>query len=101
MDFPTKKYEIIYADPPWSYKDTQKSGGTAYFGACVRYNLMNNNDIYNLPVQTITDKNAVLFLWVTSSLLKEGIKCLESWGFKYKTIAFCWSKQKTEKKLQT
>lgn len=51
------------ADPPWSYSDTQKSGGTAFFGASVRYNTMNNPD------------------------------CITAWGFKYKTMAFCWNKQ--------
>jgi N6-adenosine-specific RNA methylase IME4 len=88
-----KKYQIIYADPPWTYRDTQKSGGTAYMGACARYPLMKTEDIYNLPVQKITAKDAVLFLWVTSPLLKEGIPCLEAWGFKYRTVAFCWSKR--------
>lgn len=88
-----KKYNIIYADPPWSYNDTQKSGGTAYFGACVRYDLMKNEDIYKLPIKEIADKDCVLFLWVTSPLLQEGLKTIEEWGFKYKTIGFCWNKQ--------
>ena len=87
-----KKYQIIYADPPWEYKDTQKSGGTAYFGACVRYNLMSLNDIKNLPIKDISDNNCVLFLWVVSPLLPEALEVVSSWNFKYKTIAFCWSK---------
>lgn len=88
-----KKYQIIYADPPWSYNDTQKSGGTAYFGASVRYPTMNNVDIAGLDVDAIADKNCVLFLWATSPLLQEAINTIVSWGFRYKTIAFCWNKQ--------
>ena len=87
-----KKYQIIYADPPWYYNDTQKSGGTAYFGASVRYSLMDNKDIVNLPINKLSDKNCVLFLWVVSPLLPEALEVINGWGFKYKTIAFCWNK---------
>jgi len=90
--FPNKKYQIIYADPPWSYKDTQKSGGTSYFGACVRYDLMDNESIMSLPVREISDSDSVLFLWAVSPLLPEAIKTISAWGFQYKTVAFCWSK---------
>ena len=55
-----KKYHIIYADPPWSYNDTQKSGGTAFFGASVRYDTMNNADIAKLPISELADKLASL-----------------------------------------
>ncbi len=92
IPFPDKKYQIIYADPPWQYNDAQKSGGTAFFGASARYKTMNNNDIMKLPVNNLTDKNCVLFLWATSPLLPEALDVIKSWGFKYKTIAFCWNK---------
>lgn len=88
-----KKYQIIYADPPWSYSDTQKSGGTAFFGASVRYPLMKNKDIANLPINDLADKDCVLFMWATSPLLPEAIETIKAWGFKYKTVAFCWNKQ--------
>lgn len=88
-----KKYQIIYADPPWSYNDKQKSGGTAYFGASVRYNTMSNKDICTLPIKNLLDKNCVLFLWATNPLLPEALEVINSWGFKYKTVAFCWIKK--------
>lgn len=87
-----KKYQIIYADPPWSYSDTQKSGGTAFFGASVRYPLMKNKDIANLPINDLADKNCTLFLWAVSPQLPEALEVIKNWGFKYKTIAFCWNK---------
>jgi site-specific DNA-methyltransferase (adenine-specific) len=93
IPFPNKKYQIIYADPAWSYKDTQISGGTAFFGASVRYPTINNKDIMNLPVIDISDRDCVLFIWATSPLLVEAIETIKSWGFRYKTIAFCWNKQ--------
>ena len=37
----------------------------------------------------------MLFLWVVSPMLKEGIAVMEAWGYKYATIAFIWHKQRT------
>jgi hypothetical protein len=33
IKFPNKKYSIIYADPPWSYKDKAAAGNR---GACFK-----------------------------------------------------------------
>jgi site-specific DNA-methyltransferase (adenine-specific) len=95
-DFPLdKKYEIIYADPPWSYGD--KMAGHS-FSLEHEYETQSKNWIMNLPVQKISEKNCCLFLWATSPLLDEGIETLTSWGFTYKTVAFCWSKHTKNKK---
>jgi N6-adenosine-specific RNA methylase IME4 len=37
--------------------------------------------------------DCILFLWAVNPQLKEAIDVMESWGFKYKTVAFCWIKQ--------
>lgn len=79
-----KKYDIIYADPPWSYND---KGGHNF-----SYETQSKQWISQLPVKEIANKDCCLFLWVTSPLLDEGIEVLEDWGFKYKTVAFVWSK---------
>lgn len=85
-----KKYQIIYADPPWSYND--KMSGHS-FSLDHEYTTQHKNWIQSLPIQNICDKDCVLFLWVVSPLLDEGIDTLKSWGFKYKTIPFMWVKQ--------
>lgn len=54
---------------------------------------MSIKDICNLSVDKIADKDCVLFMWMTFPTLVEGLKVLESWGFKYKTVAFVWIKQ--------
>lgn len=84
-----EKFRVIYADPAWSYNDKQNTPNLG--GAEKHYGTMSNNDIYNLPVNNITEKDAVLFLWVTSPLLKEGMQTINSWGFNYKT-SFIWDK---------
>jgi len=88
-----KKYQIIYADPPWQYRDTAryKKYRLHGFGAEHHYNTMPLDEICNLKVKDIADINSVLFLWVTVPLLPYGFKVMESWGYKYKTSIF-WRK---------
>jgi|TARA_R100000084_G_scaffold27757_1_gene10066 N6-adenosine-specific RNA methylase IME4 len=99
IPLPDKKYNIIYADPPWQFKyqSKKRTDGTSE-DANIRdpqkeYSCMNINDIYNLPIQDIADKNCILFIWVTYPLLKEGLKTIEQWEFEYKTCAFSWVKK--------
>lgn len=46
--FPPKKYQIIYADPPWTYSQ----GGRG--AAKNHYSTMTTEDICNLPVRKIS-----------------------------------------------
>ena len=91
MEFPKKKYNIIYADPPWTFETYSDKGKDK--SAENHYPCMNIDDIYNLPVQDISAENCVLLMWVTYPLLKEGIKTIEEWGFTYKTCGFSWIKK--------
>ena len=54
---------------------------------------MTDEDIKNLPVKNISDKNCILFLWVTYPLLEAGLLTIKEWGFNYKTCAFSWIKK--------
>ena len=84
-----KKYQIIYADPPWSYND--KMNGHS-FSLDHEYITQDLNWIKNLSVQDITAKDCVLFMWVVNPILPEAFEVIDAWGFKYKTVAFCWQK---------
>ena len=90
IPFPNKKYNLIYADPPWSYRTWNAKGG--HKSASAHYKTMDIKEIKNLPVQTICEKDCVLFIWVTFPNLVEGIETLKSWGFTYKTCGFVWVK---------
>ena len=93
-------YKVIYADPPWSYGNQgfgKRQGGVesrSYAPESGRYSVMSIQDIKNLgtSIEKVTSGNAACLLWVTSPFLKHGIEVMEAWGFKYSTIAFCWSK---------
>ncbi len=88
--FPDKKYNIIYADPPWQYRDKALAGNR---GAGCKYNVMTTQDIIKLPIQGITANDCVLFLWVTMPMLNIVFDVIKDWGFEYKTAAFTWVKK--------
>lgn len=67
-----KKYQIIYADPPWEYKVWSIKGNKR--SASQHYQVMSKKDIQNLPIEKISADNAVLFLWVIPPCLEEGLK---------------------------
>lgn len=90
--FPNKKYQIIYADPPWSYKVWTEDKKQAQGCAKKHYQTMSIKDICDLPVKQITDQNCKLFLWATPPCLPEALQTIEAWGFEYKTVVFAWIK---------
>lgn len=82
-----KKFQIIYADPAWSYWE----GGQK--NQSLHYQTMSIKDICQLPINKISDDNSILFLWVTYPILKQSFDVIESWGFKYSTCGFVWVKK--------
>jgi len=99
MELPNKKYQIIYAAPPWYFKNYNDNTATRWVGE--HYKIMELDDIKKLPVSKITDKDSILFLWVTFPFLDKAFEVIKSWGFKYKTVAFVWIKTNKEKSLFT
>lgn len=82
-----KKYDIIYADPPWVYKDKSKSHGG---GAESHYRCTPTSEMAQWQLPAAND--SVLLMWCTFPMLEEGLKLLKAWGFKFKTVAFTWVK---------
>ena len=84
-----KKYRIIYADPPWSYRNHGKNfDGVAQN----KYDTMGIEEIKKIPVNDIAEKDSVLFCWVTFPNLQEGLDLIKAWGFQTKTLGFSWTK---------
>lgn len=88
-----KKYNVIYADPPWSYKDKRASKKMSG-GAITHYKTMTIEEIEKMKnvIQNITKEDCILFIWATFPNLKEALKIIETWGFTYKTLGFSWIK---------
>ena len=83
IPFPNKKYDIIYADPPWP--------GKYWRGETDFYPEMSMEDIYALPVSDISAENAYCFLWVIDGILPACLLTLKHWGFEYRK-SFIWDK---------
>lgn len=78
-----KKYNTIYADPPWQFQN--RTGKVApEHKRLTRYETMTLEDIKALPVPEIVDEKAHLYLWVPNALLPEGLAVMDAWGFEYK-----------------
>jgi len=85
-----KKYNIVYADPPWKYGCWHKSENVKR-NAADHYDVTPTNVLktYKIP----SADNSVCLMWATYPCLKEAIALLEAWGFIYKTVAFTWVKR--------
>lgn len=81
-----KKYQIIYADPPWRY-DFSKSDSRKIEN---QYPTMTVDDICNLPIPS--EDNSALYLWATAPKLLEALQVMKAWGYTYKSQAV-WDKQ--------
>lgn len=98
-----KKYNIVYADPPYSFGDRMLSkghGGYFYSLDDKHYTPMEYKDICNLSIslRSHLDNDCILFMWSTDAHLKEAIGIMEAWGFEYVTVAFYWLKKETSGK---
>lgn len=91
IPFPNKRFKVIYADPPWAF-NFQKRSGLSDDAKSKLYPTMKPKDIEDLPIKDIADDDCVLFLWVMNSELPLALRCIEKWGFTYKTVAFTWVK---------
>ena len=88
--FPDKKYQIIYADPPWSFKAWNPKTAQRYVGN--QYPTMTLSQLKELPVNNISADNSVLLLWATFPIIKLAIAVMEACLFQYNTNAFVWIK---------
>lgn len=79
-----RKFSTVLADPPWQFQN--RTGKMApEHKRLSRYPTMTLQEIKELPVTTIVDDTAHLYLWVPNALLAEGLQVMEHWGFTYKT----------------
>lgn len=97
-----KRYEVVYADPPWSYYNDMTVNPDCTTKRGMRrppYPVMSIKDICALPIKDITTDNAILFIWTTDYHLRRCIsEVIPAWGFQYKTIGFVWAKKNNQGK---
>lgn len=89
-----KKYNVIYADPPWTYDNKSmkySADDKGNIAAEEQYNLMTLEKLKQMPLAELTEKDAVCFMWCVNPLMPEAFELLRAWGFKYKTM-LTWKK---------
>ena len=100
-----KKYQIVYADPPWNQKagrplsgGYKKIDGKQVFNPLsnkssnLPYETMSVDEIKDLPIKNIVDKDCHLYIWCTNKYLMDVGKIIKEWGFKYSTT-LVWVKK--------
>lgn len=88
-----KKYNVIYADPPWEYRD-KRTGHKISGGATSHYSTMNYEQLCEMKdtIQKISADDCLLFMWATFPNIQVTLDLIREWGFKYKTLGFSWIK---------
>jgi N6-adenosine-specific RNA methylase IME4 len=95
MALPTGRvYPVLYADPPWHFEAYDSVTGTQRSPA---YPTMTADEICALEVAQLAMDDAVLFLWTTSTFLKDAFQVIEAWGFEY-AANIVWVKDETGRK---
>lgn len=88
----TKKYSIIYADPPWQFNN-KNTGGSMKSSAQSKYTTTSIDDLKKMDVNAITADDAVLFMWWVGSMPQEAIDLVKAWGFTIKNMnGIVWNK---------
>jgi N6-adenosine-specific RNA methylase IME4 len=85
-----REYGVIYADPPWSFRNWSAKGTGR--NAVSHYDCLDFSALAALPVINLAADDSALFLWATDPLLPRAFELIEAWGFEYKTVAFYWVK---------
>lgn len=102
---PEKKFSVIYADPPWDYggklqfdksstskEDLNLSKPIFISSATFKYPTLTLAQLKELPVQSISEDDCLLFMWTSSPHLAHALELGQAWGFTYRTVAFVWDK---------
>ena len=87
-----KKYQIIYADPPWKFTGLGSKGIRSgkmrsdkpelHITRKIeeKYPTLSDKELRELPIEKIADDNCVLFLWTTDAHLARAIEIMNRLG---------------------
>jgi N6-adenosine-specific RNA methylase IME4 len=104
-ELPDKRFDIIYADPPWDYggkmqfdktskskEDIDLSRKIFISSATFKYPTLKLDELMRIPICEIAQDDCLLFMWATSPHLAQALELGKAWGFQYRTVAFVWDK---------
>lgn len=84
------KYGLIYADPPWSYRDRNTNGNR---GAGCKYPTLTLEELKRLPIAAIAAEDCILAMWWVPPQPQEALDLMGAWGFTLVNFnGFTWHK---------
>ncbi|MGH7165064.1 MAG: MT-A70 family methyltransferase [Nitrospiraceae bacterium] len=85
-------YDVLLADPPWSYRNV-RTGGSMKSGSLAKYQTLTVEQLCQMhwPLNQIVKPRSALFLWVTSPMKPEGLQVMGAWGYRYAATIY-WDK---------
>jgi N6-adenosine-specific RNA methylase IME4 len=83
-----RTFDIIYLDPPWDLPFVRDF-----------YGVLTTSQLKKLPIDQLSNKRTILFMWVVTNRLVEAIELMNHWGFYYVDTAFVWVKTTANRKL--
>lgn len=86
------KYRIFDLDPPWKFDDKLTMSGVKR-GAKANYDELSLFELKKIDIKSISEKDALMVLWVPSSLLSDGLELMKHNEFKHKQT-YIWVKTK-------
>jgi N6-adenosine-specific RNA methylase IME4 len=87
-------FKTLLADPPWRF--TNRTGKVApEHRRLDRYSTLDVEAICDLDVSSVMAKDAHLYLWVPNALLPDGLRVMDSWGFRYISNVI-WAKRRID-----
>ena len=73
-----RSFGTILADPPWRFKN--RTGRIApEYHRLHRYPSLTDDEIKELPVPDLADKQSHLYLWVPNALIQTGLEVMSHW----------------------
>lgn len=91
-EFNGKKFDVIYADPPWQF-NSKKTGGSMKSGSDQIYGSMSLDELKSLPIDTLAADNCLLVMWYVGAMPQEALDLVAAWGFTVKSMnGFVWDK---------
>jgi len=82
-DIPRGAYDIIVADPPWTWSAWSDRGLKK--SAQRHYSCMDLAAIKTIAIASLAAPSAVLILWATAPMLPQAMEAMKAWGFTYKS----------------
>lgn len=82
-------YKLIYADPPWAYRNF---GDTLNGAARAAYATASLDVMRSWPIGELAAPDSLIFMWATFPKLPEALAVLEAWGFEFVTVPLIWRK---------